>query len=417
MSTRPVTVAPSSEELVAVTEPLRRFVRSRVDDPDFAQDVLQETLVRLWEVRWRLEPSALLSYGVVVARNVIASHRRQLDMQQRHEHRLATAETTDPPDSTVLEREEYAALATALARLGEADRAMLVGHAVDETDLGDLASSHGISPGAAAARLARGRARLRVQFVLALRRQRLTNPRCQAVLEALSLGDLRRQHTLDAGRHLLDCERCASLSAPLLTRSRVLAAVLPFGLLVGCWRWIARTVQAHPAASAVAGGTGVAAVTTVAVVLANQSAPLSRVTPVTPAPAVGRTSDSTASAAPGTLRVGATQLLPAADVGSLRDHIGEPVVADGLSVQAVPADEGFWVGTAAAGRVWVQLETARESAVTVRRGDRVSFRGTLRAATPGTAERVGLTTTEGAAQLAREGAFVAVPVAGLRLAH
>ena len=39
-------------------------------------DVVQETAARLWDVRWRLEPGALLGYGMAVARNLVTSIER-----------------------------------------------------------------------------------------------------------------------------------------------------------------------------------------------------------------------------------------------------------------------------------------------------------------------------------------------------
>jgi anti-sigma regulatory factor (Ser/Thr protein kinase) len=69
-----------------------------------------------------------------------------------------------------------------------------------------------------AAQLNRTRARLRVEYLLALDDVELPTDRCRAVLYALSGGDRRRQREVDAGRHLLECEVCARLSEPLLER-------------------------------------------------------------------------------------------------------------------------------------------------------------------------------------------------------
>lgn len=82
-----------------------------------------------------------------------------------------------------------------------------------------------------AAQLARARAKLRVNYLLAIRAIDLPTDRCQAVLNALSAGDRRRQRALDAGGHLLDCKVCAALSNPLTERRRTLAGFLPLGLV------------------------------------------------------------------------------------------------------------------------------------------------------------------------------------------
>jgi len=69
-----------------------------------------------------------------------------------------------------------------------------------------------------AAQLNRTRARLRVEYLLALEQTEPPTDRCRPVLLAISGGDRRRQRELDAGRHLLECEFCALLSRPLMER-------------------------------------------------------------------------------------------------------------------------------------------------------------------------------------------------------
>lgn len=133
-----------------------------------------------------------------------------------------------------------------------------------------------------------------------------------------------------------------------------------------------------------------------------------------PAPAPG----SGPAGGAGSLTAGGTALLPvsqAADAnGSLAGLVGQEVAAEGVAVESVPADEGFWVGTSATDRIWVQLEGEGESGYAVRPGDRVSFRGQLVANPAGFAQRSGVDAGEGAAQLDRQAAHVTVRQADLR---
>ena len=94
-----------------------------------------------------------------------------------------------------------------------------------------------------------------------------------------------------------------------------------------------------------------------------------------------------------------------------RPLAGQPGAAraDGVVVQAVPADEGFWVASGAGPRVWVQLVGDGESAAAVRAGDRVSFEGRAVPVPAGFAARVGVTPAEGAGELERAGVLVEVP--------
>jgi len=101
------------------------------------------------------------------------------------------------------------------------------------------------------------------------------------------------------------------------------------------------------------------------------------------------------------------------DADDLPGLIGQRVHADDVEVESVPADEGFWMD-AGAGRVWVQLETAGESAVTIVAGDRVSFTGEVVAHGRDFADRPEFPQDDAEA-LADAGAHVEVAVADLRL--
>ena len=58
----------------------------------------------------------------------------------------------------------------------------------------------------------------------------------------------------------------------------------------------------------------------------------------------------------------------------MTNYVGRRVMAAGLRVTSVDADEGFWVEQD--GRTaWIQLETSTESPYTVRPGDTVSLNG------------------------------------------
>ena len=124
----------------------------------------------------------------------------------------------DPPDQRLLKEEERAAVSTALEHLSEREQKTLLAHEVSGQDTRSLAAELNSSAGAVAAQLNRTRARLRVEYLLALNDTEPPTDRCRPVLYALSGGDRRRQREVDAARHLLECELCARLSEPLLDR-------------------------------------------------------------------------------------------------------------------------------------------------------------------------------------------------------
>lgn len=399
---RPAREVATESDLVAIAEPVRRAAAARAAAGTLGhgevEDVVQEALTRLWEARWRLERGALLAYGVVVARNLVTSAERRMAMSGRHAHRLVDPAVADDPAGDLLAAEERAALLGALATLRADDRRLLVEHEVRGVRTDKLAAEEGVSAGAVAARLARARARLRVEHLLSLRRVELPTARCRPTLDALSLGDQRRQRSLGVAEHLASCPVCAALAEPLVTRRRALTGLAPVALLLALpgrlWGW----ARANPLPAS-AGGIAVAAVAVVVAVAAGGAPPA-------PPPAPAPPPVAAAPAVPATLGVGGTRLLPAERVGSLRAHAGQVAEARDVPVQSVAADEGFWVGAGPGQRVWVQLRSAGESAVQVRAGQRASFTAEVVPAAADFPARAGVSAAEGAVEIRATGVYL-----------
>jgi len=384
--------------MLAVVAPLRRVVAARVADPTAAEDVVQETLVRLLDRGRGLDDEAVLPYAIVTARNILNSQAEQV--WRRHLPKLVDLTAAADPEQEALRREEERALAVALGALSEADRQTLVEHEVLGQDTSALAARSESTPGAVVARLARSRAHLRVDYVCALRRVSPPTPLCRAVLLSLSAGDRRRQRSLHAGKHLLDCPTCASLSEPLLERRRALAGLLV--LLLGPSAAVVRRVRtSHPAQVGLAGAAvAVAAVAGIAAMAPDRAQPA-------PAP-----SSLAAPAPPAAyLTVDGQPVLPLVVTGRL------PSRAEGLArgssavVQSSVPGEGFWVGDSTENRVWVEvadLVAGQPTLPTLVPGSRVSFTGRVAANTPEYLAEAREDGIEGVDQIERQGAHIDV---------
>lgn len=129
--------------------------------------------------------------------------------------------------------------------------------------------------------------------------------------------------------------------------------------------------------------------------------------------ATATTGAAGATAAPGAgsaLTAGSRSLLPVPPREELASLTGNEVVGRGAPVQAVVADEGFWVGTSATDRIFVFLTpaargTAGESPFTVQPGQRADLTGTLRALS-GEPNSLGVDDAEGASTLRSQGHYV-----------
>ncbi len=245
------------------------------------------------------------------------------------------------------------------------------------------------TPGAVSLRLFRARAKLRVEYLLALWRVQPPTPKCRPVLFALSARDRRRRHELDAGEHLLSCARCAALSQDLIERQRPLPTVWPLLPLAGLGPWLG-TRSRQPART-----------TTVGVTAAGAGLALFL---------VARSEDPAACG--GTLTTDGDPIA-SSDTDRLAQMAGRLVEGDDLPVESVPANEGFWLGCAD-GRVWVQLVGVGESPERVTPGQRLGFDGTVVAHLDGFSDQIGVDQSEGASELDQQGVHLEVQYSTMR---
>ncbi|HEU4840698.1 MAG TPA: sigma-70 family RNA polymerase sigma factor, partial [Ilumatobacteraceae bacterium] len=239
------------DALADVGTTVRRALAARTSDPHLIDDLTQETLLRLARSERQFTADEQRAYAVVTARNLLASHFRGQSVHRRHQHRLVEHDGATDPEQHTIEREETAAMASALTRLDPGDRDLLVRHEVSGTDLATLAGEADVSSGAIAMRLSRARANLRLEFLLVFRRLALPTPQCRPVLLAFATGDRRRQAQLDAVGHVEACPTCAQLVGPMTERDRRVAAWL-FVPLGDAARRVRRTFRSWWVRAAVA---------------------------------------------------------------------------------------------------------------------------------------------------------------------
>ena len=376
---------------MAQLEPLvRRVIGARVADPPTVEDLTQETLARMLVARRRLDPSALGPYAIVTARNLVRSWARTEKRHQRLSPGLVDARRPVDPQEQAMEAEDRRVLAAALDQLSPADRDALVAHDVEGVSTGALAGQLGTSPGAVTVRLVRARARLRVEYLLGLRRVELPTPACKPVLLAVSGGDKRRQCALGVGDHLVACPPCAALTEALLQRRRPLAALW---LALGLERavaWLRRQSREHPAQTAGAGAMAVAAVALIVLSVIDQ--PSRPVLFVPGDPPIELAGDK-----------------------PLAPYEGREVRAEGVTVESVPTNEGFWVGTSRADRIWVDLDGGGPVSKPVTAGQPVSFVGELVANHDQLPVDLGLSVPDDIAQLESQGFHISISEETLQL--
>ena len=364
-----------------------------MNDPHTVDDLTQETLVRVLKVRQKLTVDALPAYAVTTARNLVHSRGREQQRHARHAHRLIDLVEPDRPEEEALRRADMEAVNAAVRRLSERDRREVVAHEVMGEGTSALARASNTTPGAVAVRLAETRAKLRVDYILALQSKEPPTSRCRPVLIALSSGNRRRQERLAVGEHLAECRFCLTLSEPIVQRRRPLAALWPLPALIElkrilgasiavvkkyailslhvAWKFLG-TVLPTPATKIAAAA--VAALTVGGVVAARDG-------PGPRTPSRSSTLD---------LMVEGERVSPN-QIANARRFVNSEVIGRDVPVMRDLGDEGFWVGEGRAERIWVEITHTRgESRLDLDAADEVTFTGSVERNPAGYAASVGV---------------------------
>ncbi len=385
----------SAEDVLAVEPVIRRVVAARVANPSDVDDLVQDSLERLLGAHGRLAPETVLPYGIVTARNVVTSHMRTSTRRVTVLPLILDRQEPDRPEETVLVSETHTAMETALSRLSAQERADILAY-YDALPPPDGQARD--ASGALRVRMARIRAKLRLEYLLAFRHVDLPSEQCRRVLLAVSAGDTRRQRQLQAGQHLLHCESCATLSEPLSKRSAALTAfTLPAALLA---RLFAKA-RANPGTAGASAAAGTAAVATAVIVGTGMLSG-------DPAPAVHHPPAVSVSAtSPTPARIPELAVSGQAVTGQrpIRAAIGGHADATGVMVQSVVTRNGLWIGSRSL-RVWVELVGPLKTLHVVA-GVRLRFTGIVIANGSSYATRAGVR-GEDATLLDRQGAHIDV---------
>jgi RNA polymerase sigma factor (sigma-70 family) len=385
----------STADVLAIEPVIRRVVAARVANPSDVDDLVQDSLERLLGAHGRLAPETVLPYGIVTARNVVTSHMRTATRRATMIPLILDPQEPDRPEEKVLVSETHTAMDTALSRLSAEERADILAYydASPAPDGGTREAS-----GALRVRIARIRAKLRLEYLLAFRHVDLPSEQCRRVLLAISAGDTRRQRALQAGQHLLYCTTCATLSEPLSKRSVALTAfTFPAALLARLFT----KAKAHPGTAGASAAAGTAAVATAVIVgsgvFSGDHAPAVQHPSATAASTVVTAPPSIARLTIGGLAVTASS--------SIRAAVGDHADATGVIVQSIVTRNGFWIGSPTL-RVWVELVGPLRP-LNIAAGDRLRFTGTVTGNGSAYPDRAGVH-GPGAAILNRQGAHIDV---------
>ena len=142
-------------------------------DADTAQDIAQETMLRLWQMRDDLRLYNPEGYATVIARHLALSqqrHKPPLPLDERQATQLST-QTTPSPLEIIVQREDEQWLQERIRNLPPTQHAVLHMRQVECRPNDEIANILGIQPSSVSTLLARARR----QLLEEIRQQRKTN--------------------------------------------------------------------------------------------------------------------------------------------------------------------------------------------------------------------------------------------------
>jgi RNA polymerase sigma-70 factor (ECF subfamily) len=152
--------------LASVQEPLYRYLLTLVRERQLAEDVLQETFVRVYrKLGWLREPGLFRPWAYRIAtREAFRQLKRERRWAEQVRDEAALGAVAAPPPREEFAHELTARLRETVAGLSPASRAVVVLYYLHEMSLEETAAVLGVPLGTVKSRLAYGLAALRRQL-------------------------------------------------------------------------------------------------------------------------------------------------------------------------------------------------------------------------------------------------------------
>ena len=155
------------ELLRSVQEPLFRYIKSLVREDYAAEDVLQETFVRMYrKLGWLRDPQMFRAWSYRIATREAFRHlrRERKWTEQIRDESVLNAVSSEPPPQGEFNSETLARLSQTVENLSPSARVVVVLYYLHELSLGEVAAALEIPVGTVKSRLAYGLASLRRQL-------------------------------------------------------------------------------------------------------------------------------------------------------------------------------------------------------------------------------------------------------------
>jgi len=138
------------ETFVPLTDSLYRIARNLLDSEENAHDAVQDTFVRLWNMRDSLDTVLNhKAYAFVLVRNICLDMLRKESIRQSEqiEEQYDLSDDEPSPDKALIQKEQITLLMKAMGQLPEKQQLVLKLRIMEEMDYKDIATETGLTEG------------------------------------------------------------------------------------------------------------------------------------------------------------------------------------------------------------------------------------------------------------------------------
>tara|TARA_R110000787_G_scaffold59922_8_gene135852 strand:+ start:18109 stop:18621 length:513 start_codon:yes stop_codon:yes gene_type:complete len=124
---------------------LRRFLFFKTRDMDLAEDILQDSFIKLWDNCNNVNPEKAKSFLFTVAQNMFFNHKKHEKVVIEHQRRSVKSSNYETPEFLLVEKEFLVKIEEAISDLPEKQKEVFLLSRIEKKKYKEIAEMLGIS--------------------------------------------------------------------------------------------------------------------------------------------------------------------------------------------------------------------------------------------------------------------------------
>jgi len=126
-------------------KPVRNFIYYKCGDADLAEDITQDTFVKLWETRQRIDKTTVKAYLYKIAQNTAINHLKRQQLLFKFRKKQTNDRDYDTPEKLAEMNEYEEKLQNVIALLPDGGREVFLMNRIEDLTYAEIAERLGLS--------------------------------------------------------------------------------------------------------------------------------------------------------------------------------------------------------------------------------------------------------------------------------